>query len=164
MDIGLEEIKKVFWNPDVVKYTEFQELGRNYLIWKSKYEIFDFVEANWDKYPLGEGELPPTEENTWLRRFLELEPLEGASSSDITNKNVWSLYGHFDPISAVAGFEDYAKVEGWYIGRVPWADGVEDVLFEMTIDCPVCSGEGYLDDEDCEECEAEGSIFSRVVF
>jgi hypothetical protein len=117
------------------KYEEIRGMVRQYLTWKNRFGSGEFIEN--------------TAEN---------EVLVQAKYED---KQIWSLF-RYDQCHVSLGFYPNDAVEGWYISEKLAEKDYADVLFELTIDCPVCDQTGEVDDEECTECEGQGNIWFRV--
>jgi hypothetical protein len=117
------------------KYEEIRGMVRQYLTWKKRFGSGEFIEN--------------TAEN---------EALVQAKYED---NQIWSLF-RYDVCHVSPGFYPNDSVEGWYISDLVADKVYADVLFELTIDCPVCDQTGEVDDEECTECEGQGNIWFRV--
>ena len=129
-----DQIQSECYEEVPAKYEEIRGMVRQYLTWKKRFGSGEFIEN--------------TPEN---------EALVQAKYAD---NQIWSLFPH-DECRVSPGFYPGA-VEGWYISNLVRDPGYADVLFELTIDCPVCDETGEVDDEECTECEGQGNIWFRV--
>lgn len=132
-----DQIQSEFYEDVPAKYEEIRGMVRQYLTWKKRFGSGEFIEN--------------TAEN---------EALVQAKYAD---NQIWSLF-RYDECHVSPGFYPSDAVEGWYISNLVADAGYADVLFELTIDCPVCDQTGEVDDEECTECEGQGNIWFRVEY
>ena len=132
-----DQVQGAIYEKVPAKYEEIRGMVRQYLTWKKNFGNGDFIE------------------NT-----LENESLVQAKYAD---KQIWSLF-RWEECRVALGFYPNASVEGWYISETLAEKDYADVLFELTIGCPICNQTGQAEDEDCQECEGEGFIWYRVEY
>lgn len=96
-------------------------------------------------------------------KLLDGTPEERQQLAATDQKFVWSLLSEAEGNVYINGFFPDDAYH-FILSEIACDEDIGSVWIatDINLSCGACNGEGFTDDNDCEECDGEGSIFWAV--